>query len=187
MHSPRSLVDHFLIAMPAMDDPDFARGVTLICQHDEHGAMGVIINRESDFTLGDVLKQMDIPTQNPLLAEQRVLHGGPVQTDRGFVLHDDPREWNSTLRFGQGFALTTSRDILVAMAGGEGPERQLMTLGYAGWSAGQLEEEIAANAWLTVPADQAIVFDTPVAERWRAAAQSLGVDLSRLSDDVGHA
>ena len=187
MHCPRTLVDHFLIAMPAMDDPNFARGVTLICQHDEHGAMGVIINRESDFTLGEVLKQMDIPTQNPLLGDQRVLQGGPVQTDRGFVLHDDPRPWNSTLRFGQGLALTTSRDILVAMAGGEGPERQLITLGYAGWTAGQLEEEIAANAWLTVPADNAIVFGTPVAERWRAAALSIGVDLSRLSDDVGHA
>ncbi len=186
MHAPRYLVDHFLIAMPALDDPNFARGVTLICQHDENGAMGVIINRESDFTLGEVLRQMDIPTQNPALASQRVLMGGPVQTDRGFVLHDDPRDWSSTLRFGK-LALTTSREILVAMADGQGPERQLLTLGYAGWTAGQLEEEIAANAWLTVPADDAIVFRTPLAERWRAAAQSIGVDLSRLSDDVGHA
>jgi len=186
MHAPRYLVDHFLIAMPALDDPNFARGVTLICQHDENGAMGVIINRESDFTLGEVLRQMDIPTQNPALAGQRVLMGGPVQTDRGFVLHDDPRDWSSTLRFGR-MALTTSREILVAMAGGQGPDRQLMTLGYAGWTAGQLEEEIAANAWLTVPADEAIVFETPLAERWRAAARSIGVDLSQLSDDVGHA
>jgi len=186
MHAPRYLVDHFLIAMPALDDPNFARGVTLICQHDENGAMGVIINRESDFTLGEVLRQMDIPTQNPTLAGQRVLMGGPVQTDRGFVLHDDPREWSSTLRFGK-MALTTSREILVAMAGGQGPDRQLMTLGYAGWTAGQLEFELAQNAWLTVPADKAICFDIPLEERWEAAARRIGVDISQLSDNVGHA
>lgn len=187
MHAASSLADHFLIAMPALDDPNFARGVTLICQHDETGAMGLVINRLSEFTLGDVFRQMDIATELTALCDQPVLLGGPVQPDRGFVLHDDPREWGSTLRFGKRLAVSTSRDILAAMAKGEGPARALLALGYAGWTAGQLEAEIAENSWLTVPADQAIIFDTPLESRWRAAAQSLGVDLSRLADGAGHA
>ena len=187
MHVASYLADHFLIAMPAMDDPNFARGVTLICQHDESGAMGLMINRVSDYSLGDVFRQMDIVTELGQLAGQAVLLGGPVQPERGFVLHDDPREWGSTLRFGNGLAVSTSRDILQAMARGEGPTRSLLALGYAGWTAGQLEAEIADNAWLTVSADQAIIFDTPIEARWVAAARSLGVDLSRLADGAGHA
>lgn len=181
------LADHFLIAMPALDDPNFVRGVTLICQHDENGAMGLTINRLSEFTLGDVFEQMDLVTDLQSLAARPVLLGGPVQPDRGFVLHDDPREWSSTLRFGHGLAVSTSRDILEAMARGEGPARCLLTLGYAGWTAGQLEQELADNAWLTVPASQAIIFDTPMESRWSAAARSIGVDLSLLSDGAGHA
>jgi putative transcriptional regulator len=192
MHAPQSLADHFLIAMPSLADPNFARGVTLICQHDENGAMGLMVNRLSDFTLGEVLRQMDITSDSPTLGRQVVLLGGPVQPDRGFVLHDDPRDFGSTLRFGQGdgrpgLAVSTSRDILQEMARGAGPANTLIALGYAGWTAGQLEEELAQNAWLTVPADRAIVFDTPLAERWAAAARSIGVDLSQLSDAVGHA
>ncbi|HMB56996.1 MAG TPA: YqgE/AlgH family protein [Arenimonas sp.] len=187
MPDSRYLADHLLIAMPSLGDPNFARGVTLLCQHDESGAMGLMINRLSDFKLGEILRQMEIATDSPTLGEQAVLIGGPVQSERGFVLHDDARDWGSTLRFGNGLAITTSREILAAMARGEGPGRSLVTLGYAGWEAGQLEEELAENAWLTVPADRAILFSTPMAERWRAAAQMIGVDLSRLADGVGHA
>ena len=192
MHAPQFLADHFLIAMPSLADPNFARGVTLICQHDEHGAMGLMVNRLSDYTLGEVLRQMEISSDSPTLGRQAVLLGGPVQPDRGFVLHDDPRDFGATLRFGEGggrasLAVSTSRDILQEMARGAGPSRTLVALGYAGWTAGQLEEEIAQNAWLTVPADRAIMFDTPLAERWTAATRSIGVDPSQLSDAVGHA
>jgi putative transcriptional regulator len=181
------LADHFLIAMPSLADPHFVRGVTLICQHDEHGAMGLVVNHMSEYTLGEVLRQMEIDSDLPVLVSQPVLIGGPIQPDRGFVLHDDPRDFGSTLRFGDGLAVSTSRDILEEMARGQGPARSLMTLGYAGWVAGQLEEELAQNAWLTAPATKAILFDTPLEQRWRAAAQSLGVDVDKLSDLVGHA
>lgn len=182
-----SLTAHFLIAMPAMDDPNFAQGVTLLCQHDDDGAMGLTVNRVSDFTLGEVFEQMQILTDLKELAETPVLLGGPVQPDRGFILHDDPREWNSTLRFGNGLAVSTSRDILEAMARGEGPKNALVALGYAGWSAGQLEAELAANSWLTVEADQAILFKTPIHARWQAAAKSLGINLSQITDYSGRA
>lgn len=181
-----SFTDHFLIAMPALEDPNFHRSVTLVCQHDEHGAMGIVINRVADYTLGELLDQLQLPTRDPQLAQRTIVAGGPVHPDRGFVLHDDPREWGSTLRFGRGLAVTTSRDILAAMAGGDGPRNALVALGYAGWTAGQLEEELAHNSWLTVPADQAIIFETPLEERWQAAARALGVDLSLLADYAGH-
>jgi putative transcriptional regulator len=180
------LADHFLIAMPSLADPNFARGVTLLCQHDQDGAMGLTINRRSDFLLGEILRQMGIETKLPEVAGLPVLLGGPVQPDHGFVLHDDPRDWGSTLRFGRGLAITTSRDVLEAMARGEGPARALVALGFAGWSAGQLEAELTENAWLTGPADPAILFDIPLEARWRAAADSIGIDLARLSDAVGH-
>jgi len=181
------LTDHFLIAMPALEDPNFHRSVTLVCQHDASGAMGIVINRAADCTLGELLDQLALPTTDEHVARMPIVSGGPVHPDRGFVLHDDPREWGSTLRLGRGLAVTTSREILVAMARGDGPRRALVALGYAGWTAGQLEEELAQNSWLTVPADQAIVFDLPLDARWQAAARSLGVDLSRLADYAGHA
>jgi putative transcriptional regulator len=181
------LTDHFLIAMPALDDPNFQRSVTLICQHDANGAMGIVINRIADYTVGELLVQLDIRTDSAELAELAIVAGGPVQPERGFVLHDDAREWGSTLRFGRGLAVTTSRDILAAMARGDGPENVLVALGYAGWTAGQLEEELAQNSWLTAPADQAILFRTPLADRWHAAARAMGVDLTRLADYAGHA
>ena len=187
MDAPQYLADHFLIAMPSLADPNFARGVTLLCQHDQEGAMGLTINRRSSFVLGEVLRQMGIETRLPEVAGLPVLLGGPVQPDHGFVLHDDPRDWGSTLRFGLGLAITTSRDVLEAMALGEGPARAIVALGFAGWGAGQLEAELADNAWLTGPVDPAVVFDLPLEARWRAAADSIGVDLARLSDAVGHA
>lgn len=187
MQASHSLADHFLIAMPSLADPHFARGVTLVCQHDEHGAMGLVVNHPSEYTMGEVFRQMDIGSDSTALARQAVLVGGPVQPDRGFVLHDDPRDFGAALRFGKSLAVSTSRDILEQMARGEGPPHFLMTLGYAGWTAGQLEEEIAQNAWLVVPADPAICFDTPVERRWQAAALALGIDISGMSDVVGHA
>ena len=187
MSASTSLADHFLIAMPALADPNFARGVTLICQHDQGGAMGLTINRPSDFTFGDVFEQMDLVTDVQGLAGRPVLLGGPVQPDRGFVLHDDPREWGSTLRFGHGLAVSTSRDILEALARGDGPARCLLALGYAGWTAGQLEQELGENAWLTVPANLDCVFDLPAQDRFRAAMQLLGFDPLALSGEAGHA
>ena len=181
------LADHFLIAMPALEDPNFHRSVTLICQHDADGAMGIVINRMADYTLGELLAQMDLTPQAGDLAGRPLVAGGPVQPDRGFVLHDDPREWNSTLRFGRGLAVTTSRDILTAMAQGEGPGNALVALGYAGWTAGQLEAELTDNSWLTVPADHDILFHAPLEQRWQAAARHAGVDLARLTGYAGHA
>jgi putative transcriptional regulator len=187
MDAPGYLSNHFLIAMPALADPNFARGLTLLCQHNAEGAMGLLVNRPSDYTLGDVLAQMGIETADLALGQLPVLIGGPVHPDRGFVLHDDPRDWSSTLRFGNGLAVTTSREILVAMAKGDGPKNVLVALGYSGWEAGQLEAELGENAWLTAPATESIVFHTPLEARWQAAAESLGVDLRLLSDSTGHA
>lgn len=183
----RSLTDHFLIAMPAMDDPNFLRSVTLICQHDEDGAMGLVVNHPADLDLGELLAQMGLQTPDEGLSGREVLSGGPVQPDRGFVLHDDPRDYTSTLRLPGGLAVTTSRDILEAVAAGQGPDNMLLALGYAGWSAGQLEAELAANSWLTVPVDRTVLFGTPLPQRWQAAARCLGVDLGRLADYAGHA
>lgn len=182
-----SLANHFLIAMPALEDPNFHRSVTLICQHDADGAMGIVINRAADYTLDELLAQMELPTGVESLAGLALVAGGPVQPDRGFVLHDDPRQWNSTLRFGEGLAVTTSRDILTAMADGDGPGNVLVALGYAGWTAGQLEAELAENSWLTAPADYAILFREPLEQRWQAAARCAGVDLARLAGYAGHA
>lgn len=187
MPEPRSFAEHFLIAMPAMDDPNFVRSVTLVCQHDEGGAMGLVINHPADVRFGELLDQLRLANGDAALAERLVLDGGPVQPDRGFVLHDDPRPWDSSLRLRNGLAVTTSRDILEAIARGDGPANWLLALGYAGWDAGQLEAEMAANSWLTVPADAGLVFDIPVEARWRAAAGRLGVDLDRLADYAGHA
>lgn len=181
------LVNHFLIAVPAMADPNFARGVTLLCEHDEHGAMGLLVNRPSDYCLGEVFAQMEIDAAQATVAGATVMVGGPVLPDRGFVLHDGGDDWPSTMRVAPGLAVTTSREILVAMAHGEGPRRHMVTLGYASWGAGQLEQELADNAWLTVPADPAIVFDTPVEQRWQAAARRLGIDLAQFSGSIGHA
>ena len=181
------LNNQFLIAMPAMDDPNFAQTVTLVCEHSERGALGIVINRTLPMTLGEVFDQLGLDATRSRVNDQPVLQGGPVQTERGFVLHSPTGTWESSLPFSERMHLTTSRDILDALAAGEGPASAVIALGYAGWEAGQLEEEMARNAWLTVPADERVVFATPVDQRWRAAARLLGVDLFTLSSDAGHA
>jgi putative transcriptional regulator len=181
------LNNQFLIAMPAMDDPNFAQTVTLVCEHSDRGALGIVINRTLPMTLGEVFDQLGLDATRSRVNDQPVLQGGPVQTERGFVLHSPTGSWESSLPFSERMHLTTSRDILDALAAGEGPASAVIALGYAGWEAGQLEEEMARNAWLTVPADERVVFATPVDQRWRAAARLLGVDLFTLSSDAGHA
>jgi len=183
-----SLAGHFLIAMPGMGDPNFARGITFICQHDEDGAMGLVVNRLSDYKLGDVLQQMHMPCERVEVAATPVLTGGPVQPERGFVLHaSGEREWESSYRVNDMLAVTTSRDILAAMADGDGPQRALVTLGYAGWGAGQLEQELRENAWLTVRAHQRILFDTPLDDRWNAAIALVGINPANLTSYSGRA
>ena len=181
------LNNQFLIAMPALEDPNFAQTVTLICEHSERGALGIVINRTLPMTLGEVFEQLGLDASRSRVNDQPVLQGGPVQTERGFVLHSPTGKWESSLPFSERMHLTTSRDILDALAAGEGPASAVIALGYAGWDAGQLEEEMARNAWLTVPADERVVFATPVDQRWQAAARLLGIDLFTLSSDAGHA
>lgn len=182
-----NLTNHFLIAMPALADPNFNRTVTYVCAHNEEGAMGIVINRPLDLSLGEVLGHMDMDSGDPGTRNMRVLQGGPVQRERGFVIHLPAGQWDAVLEVGDTIGVATSRDILAAIARGEGPERAVVALGYAGWGAGQLEREVAENAWLSGPADTSIIFDVPYEERWEAAAHLLGVDFGRLSADAGHA
>jgi putative transcriptional regulator len=185
--TPTPLANQLLIALPSLADPNFARSVALICQHDEDGAMGVVVNRPSEYTLGDVFEQMGIETGDAALGGQPVLAGGPVHPERGFVLHDGERAWDSSLAISDGLFVTTSRDVLEAIARGEGPERATVALGCAGWGAGQLEYELTENSWLTVPADAELLFATPLDARWQAAAGRIGVDMARMADYSGHA
>lgn len=184
---PESLRNQFLIAMPGMEDPHFAHSITYLWEHSEEGAMGLVINRALDLCYDEIFDQLDIEDftrGNP----SRVLSGGPVQTDRGFVLHrNTARQWHSTLPLSEEISLTTSRDILEAMARGQGPQDVLLALGYAGWGPGQLEREIAENAWLTLPALPAILFDVPVERRAHAAALHFGINLDLLSSVHGTA
>lgn len=185
---PHSLTGHFLIAMPGMGDPNFEHGITFICQHGEDGAMGLVVNRLSNFSLGDILRQMNMPCELPDIAATPVLAGGPVQPERGFVLHAPGKhEWESSYRVSDALIVTTSRDVLAAMAKGEGPGRALVTLGYAGWGAGQLEQELRQNAWLTVRADDRILFDTALDERWGAAVALVGINPANLTSYSGSA
>lgn len=181
------LTNHFLIAMPTLADPNFVRTVTYICAHSEDGAMGIVINRPLELELGAVFEQLDLVSARPDIAALPVYHGGPVHTDRGFVIHRPAREWNSTITVTPEVAVSTSRDILEAMSQGQGPQDALVALGYAGWGAGQLEAEMAQNAWLSGPADLDIIFSTPATARWQRAADLIGIDLKILSHDVGHA
>ena len=181
------LTQHFLIAMPAMVDPHFARTLTLVCEHNENGALGIVVNRPTDMTLQGLLEQVKITRDRNSFKGVPVHFGGPVQVDRGFVLHSPAGGWQSTLTIGDDLGLTTSKDILEAVANSNGPERILVTLGYAGWAPGQLEHELAQNAWLTVAARNDILFDLPAEERLPAAMQLLGVDYANLSDVAGHA
>lgn len=188
MRQLATLSNQLLIAMPAMRDPNFARGVTFLCQHNEEGAMGLMVNRLSEYRLGDVLAQMNLSTELSEVNDAPVLIGGPVQPERGFVLHVPCGNWESSFRISDRICVTTSRDILIAMAEGRGPDRAVVALGYAGWSPGQLEQELRDNAWLTVPAQEGLLFDTPLDTRWEAAAALLGVsNMAQLTDYAGHA
>ena len=182
-----NLTRHFLIAMPAMTDPHFAKTLTFICEHNDQGALGVIVNRPIDMTLHALLTQIDIARPAAACKTVPVHYGGPVQIDRGFVLHAPAGAWKSTLTVGEEIGLTTSKDILEAAARGEGLAQMLVTLGYAGWAPGQLEHELAQNAWLTVNADTRILFETPAEQRYDASLKLLGISRAMLSDDAGHA
>ncbi|HEU0189224.1 MAG TPA: YqgE/AlgH family protein [Gallionella sp.] len=182
-----NLTNHFLIAMPAMQEGVFAGTLTYICEHNENGALGIVVNRPISLTLGEMFKQINITLLQPELVKIPVHFGGPVQTERGFVLHDTPGNWESTLHINDKLALTTSRDILEAMGEGRGPRNVIVTLGYAGWDQGQLEHEITENIWLTVPASEHILFGLSPEERLPAAMALLGVDYASLMEGVGHA
>ena len=181
------LTGHLLIAMPSMADPNFHHTVTYICEHNEHGALGLIINRPLDIDLGEVFQQLSLPGTSDNMANTPILRGGPVELERGFVIHESTDEWESTANVRDSIKVTTSQDILSAMAMGDGPNRAVVVLGYAGWGAGQLEYEITENAWLNTPASTHIVFETPFEQRWQEAAELMGIDLATISTQAGHA
>ena len=181
------LQQQMLIAMPAMADPNFARSVTLLFQHNEEGAIGITINRQSAFTLGELLSQLNIPCTDRVVAATMVLEGGPVSPDHGFVLHTPVAGYDSSVQINDDIMVTTSRDVLTAIAAGNGPEKFLVALGYAGWGDGQLENEMRQNAWLSVPADKAIVFESALPQRWEKALGKLGISISDLHGVGGHA
>ncbi len=200
-----SLENQLLIAMPSLGDPYFNKTVTYICEHNEEGAMGLIINLPVNITLSDLLKQIEpdedaeaqvVESSKQDVAnasdatnslEQLVLSGGPISQQRGFVLHSSQQGWSSSLALNKEFMITTSKDILLALGTEKAPEQFIVTLGYAGWGPGQLEEELQANSWLTTPVDADILFKTPVEQRWKKATEKLGIDLAHLSSDIGHA
>lgn len=197
--SASNLTNQFLIAMPGMADDNFAGSVVYLCEHTEKGALGLVINKPSDIKLGKLFEKVELALDRAELAEQPVFIGGPVQTERGFVLHEPQHAaageggaaaesaYNSSLRVPGGLEMTTSKDVLEALASGAGPKRVLVTLGYAGWSAGQLEDEIARNGWITVDARPEVIFDTPVEQRYDRALALLGIDPRMLSSEAGHA
>ncbi len=182
-----NLTDNFLIAMPTLEDPYFSNALVYICEHTENGALGIIVNRPIDMNLAGLFDKIDIKLENEKLGELPVYFGGPVQLDRGFVLHRPMGVWQSTLRVGSDVGLTSSRDILASVASSGVPAEFIVTLGYAGWDAGQLEDELAQNSWLTVPAQSSILFELPPEERLPAAMQKLGISFTQLSDVAGHA
>lgn len=181
------LQEQLLIAMPAMSDPNFARSVTLLCQHNEEGAIGITINRQSNFTLGELLFQLNIQCEDQEIASMMVLEGGPVSPDHGFVLHTPVEGYDSSVRINDEIMVTTSRDVLSDIARGDGPGQFLVALGYAGWGDGQLELEMRQNAWLSVPADKGIMFESALNNRWEKAVGKLGININDLSGEGGHA
>ena len=186
------LKHQFLIAMPAMADTNFERSVVYVCDHSDKGALGLVINRPTDLTLGKLFDRVDLKLEIAPRMNDPVYFGGPVQTERGFVLHvvapaDSPTLYSSTLAISDEISLTTSKDVLEAIAGGSGPEKVLVTLGYSGWGAGQLEREILQNAWLTVSAAPQIIFDVPADEKYNAALKLLGINSAQLAGHAGHA
>ncbi len=181
-----NLSNHFLIAMPGLDDSNFAHSVTLICEHNSDGAMGIVINNLLDLNMAEIFAQMELEAPDHI-NKRPVLAGGPVQLERGFVLHRTGKAWSSTLKISDDISLTVSKDIITAIAHEQAPPEAIVALGYAGWGAGQLEEEIAENTWLTLKADSDLIFDTPCEQRWSMAARSLGIDLNLVSSTAGHA
>ena len=181
------LTNQFLIAMPSLADPNFSQTVTYLCDHNEEGAMGIVINRPLDLDINELFSQLDIEVKQRPGSYIPIYQGGPVQTERGFVLHKEIGQWEASIEVTDNIAVTMSQDIIEAIAHDEGPKDYLIALGYAGWGQGQLEEELAANAWLNGPADPDIIFDVPIEQRWTASARHLGVELKNLSTDVGHA
>jgi len=182
-----ALNNQLLIAMPGMDDPNFSATVTLVCEHNAEGALGIVINRPLGLDLGGLFEQLDLSDADSAILARPVLDGGPVARERGFVLHKPGESFESSVAVSPELQLTLSRDVLDAMAAGSGPEKSLVALGYAGWEAGQLEAEMLENTWLSVPANPELIFDVPFEDRWQTAANVLGIDLSRLSPDAGHA
>ena len=191
-----NLTHHFLIAMPGLSDESFARSVVYLCEHSDRGALGLVINKPSDMTLKSLFDKVDLPLRREDLSQVPVFQGGPVHTERGFVLHEPLKPENdtssesvyaSTMTIPGGLEMTTSRDVLEALSTGAGPRRVLVSLGYAAWGQGQLESEIAENSWLTVQADPSVIFDTPIDQRYERALSLLGLQSWMLSPDAGHA
>ncbi len=186
-----NLTNQFLIAMPGIADGNFAGSVIYLCEHTENGALGLVINKPIDITLKSLFQKVELPLESALLGEQPVFFGGPVQTERGFVLHeklgDADSPYSSTLSIPGGLEMTTFKDVLESLSNGCGPKKLLITLGYSGWGAGQLEDELGRNGWLTVDACPEIIFDTPVAQRYDRAISLLGFDPHMLSPEAGHA
>jgi len=182
-----NLTNQFLIAMPRLLDPNFYQTVTYIFSHNEHGAMGIVINRPLNLDLGEILSQMNLATDSSRIRDMPVYDGGPVHTDRGFIIHKPDSVWQSTIKVSDKVAVTTSRDILEALAQGSGPEKAFIALGYAGWDAGQLEQEISDNSWLTAPSGVDLIFNIPHEKRWEVAVELLGIRMQDLSSQIGHA
>lgn len=182
-----NLTDHFLIAMPAMEDPYFSKSLIYIAEHNDQGALGIIVNRPIDMTLATLFQKIELPFESGSLGDLPVFFGGPVQTDRGFVLHRPLGEWQSTLAVNSEIGLTTSRDVLQSVGQAGHPSDMVITLGYSGWGSGQLEHELTQNAWLTVRADPRILFELPHEARLSSALELLGVDLANLAGQAGHA
>lgn len=186
-----NLTNHFLVAMPGMKDPYFQRSVIYVCEHNEDGAMGLMINAPIDITIGKMLEKVDVQASHPKLQteslDKPVLNGGPVSEDRGFILHQPKDNYESSIKMSDYLSVTTSRDILSVLGTEAEPNHYIVALGYSGWEAGQLEIELSENSWLTVEADPNVMFDTPINERWQKAVQMLGIDVAQLSSDIGHA
>jgi len=180
------LNNQLLIAMPSLQDPNFNRSVTYICEHNQYGAVGIMINRPTDTYLSYILEHLKITADEQKVKEMPLLYGGPVQQSQGFIIHRPVGHWRSTLEISKDIAITTSQDILEAIAHGKGPEDVLIALGYAGWEAEQLEQEIRDNSWLNCPATPELLFNIPFSERWTISASLLGIDFNQLSSDVGH-
>ncbi|MFA3792156.1 YqgE/AlgH family protein [Aliiglaciecola sp. SL4] len=184
----QSFEHHLLVAMPSLDDPYFARSLTYICEHNDKGAMGLVINQPIGMSLQELINQAD---KDAIVLEEKadeiVLAGGPVSQDRGFILHTTQPGWSSSLQLTSKIMITTSKDILSALGNEQAPAKSLVTLGYAGWSAGQLEEEVQNNSWLIVEADEELLFDVPIHKKWEKAVRRLGIDVWQLGPDAGHA